>query len=82
MNVLLFTPFGLSLSAVLTAKAKPWRSMCLTVLIALGFSIAVEATQYLASLGRAEVDDVLANVHGALIGALHAPVGKWIKKRL
>lgn len=82
MNVLLFTPFGLSLSAVLVSKIKPAHSAWITVLIALGLSIAVEATQYLASLGRAEVDDVLANTLGALIGALHVPVGIIMDKAI
>ena len=82
MNVLLFTPFGLSLSAVLSSQRKAWRCVRLTVLLALGFSLAVETTQYVAYLGRAEVDDVLANLLGALIGALHVPIGSAAIKRI
>lgn len=81
MNVLLFTPFGMGLSAVLQTKMRPWRSVLLTVIIALAFSIAVEATQYYAKLGRAETDDVLANSLGAFIGALHVPIGAALMKR-
>lgn len=82
MNVLLFTPFGMGLSAVLQTKMRPWRSVLLTVIIALAFSIAVEATQYFAGLGRAETDDVLANSLGAFIGALHVPIGAALMKRI
>lgn len=80
MNVLLFTPFGLTLSAVLSSKMKPWRCVWLTVLIAFVFSICVETTQYFAKLGRAEADDVLANSFGAFIGALHVPLAVAITR--
>lgn len=82
MNVLLFVPFGLTMSTVFATKRKPWRCVWLTVLIAIGFSLAVEATQYFAALGRAETDDVLANTLGAFIGALHLPIACAITKRI
>ena len=80
MNILLFTPFGLSLCAVLSSKRKPWRCVALAVLIALGFSLAVETTQFFTGLGRAETDDVLANTFGAFIGALHVPLASAIMR--
>lgn len=80
MNILLFVPFGLSLSAVLSSKMKPWRCVGLTVLIAFGFSLAVETVQYFFALGRAEADDVLANTFGAFIGALHVPLAVAITR--
>lgn len=82
MNVLLFTPFGLTLSAVLSSKMKPWRCVGLTVLIAFGFSLAVETVQYFCALGRAEADDVLANTFGAFIGALHVPLAAAVINRI
>lgn len=80
MNVLLFTPFGMTLAAVLSSSLKPWRCVWLTLLIAFCFSVAVEATQYFASLGRAEADDVLANSLGAFFGALHVPLAAVIMR--
>ena len=82
MNILLFTPLGLTLSAVLSSKMKPWRCVWLTVLLALGFSLAVETVQYFAGLGRAEADDVLANTFGAFIGALHVPLASAVINRI
>ena len=81
MNVLLFTPFGMGLGAVLYRDNRSWRSVLLTVSIAFVFSICVETTQYFAKLGRAEADDVLANSLGAFIGALHVPIGAALMKR-
>ena len=75
MNVLLFTPFGLTLSAVLSKKRTPWKCVLLTVLIGMTLSLTIETAQYLGGLGRAEVDDLLANTLGAFLGALHVPLG-------
>lgn len=77
MNVLLFTPFGLTLSAVLSKKRTPWKCVLLTVLIGIALSLSVETAQYLGGLGRAEVDDLLANTLGTFIGALHVPLGAF-----
>ncbi|MEO8245581.1 MAG: VanZ family protein [Chloroflexota bacterium] len=64
-NVLLFVPFGMSLS---------WRSrrrrVLPVVLVALAVSVGVEAVQALSETGRqADVTDLLANVSGAFAGA-------------
>ena len=64
-NVLLFVPFGMSLS---------WRSRRRRVLpvalVALAVSVGVEAVQAISQTGRqADVTDVLANVTGAFLGA-------------
>ncbi len=80
MNVLMFTPFGLSLGAGFSSGMKPWRCVLITLLIAIAFSVAVETTQYFAGLGRAETDDVGANALGAFIGALHVPIGAALRK--
>lgn len=82
MNVLLFAPFGLTLSAVLESRCSAWCSVLFTCLIGLGVSLAAEATQYLGGLGRAETDDVLANLLGAFLGASHVPLGAFLAKRL
>jgi glycopeptide antibiotics resistance protein len=64
-NVLLFVPLGAALV---------WRFELRTlhvVVIALVGSIAIEGFQAVAALGRSvDIDDVLLNVFGALVGAL------------
>ena len=65
-NVLLFVPFGMALS---------WRSrrrrVLPVVLVAIALSVGVEAVQAISETGRqADVTDLLANVSGALVGAV------------
>ena len=65
LNVALFVPFGLGLAL--------WRrwGVVRVVLVAVVLSVLVEGAQYLLPLGRAvDVDDVLLNTVGALLGAL------------
>lgn len=70
MNVLLFLPLGLTLSNALPEKQPIWLRVILTVSVGAAFSCFIEWTQYLYCLGRTEVDDVLCNALGALLGAL------------
>lgn len=63
-NVLLFVPLGLALAIRL-----PGGGAWTLVAVAVGVSIAVEATQALMNMGRlADVTDVLANAVGAALG--------------
>ena len=67
MNVFLFVPLGLSLPFVLG-----WRrgAGLFTVALAMAFSAGIEYLQYRYALGLCEVDDVIMNTLGALIGCL------------
>lgn len=67
MNVFLFMPIGLSLPFVLGMRRF---SPFLTVTAALSFSAGIEYLQYRYALGRCEVDDIIMNTLGALIGCL------------
>ena len=58
-NIALFIPFGLFLPL-----KKWWRIL----LAALCFSAAIEAAQYVFALGLCELDDVISNTLGAMIG--------------
>lgn len=58
-NIAFFIPFGLLLSL------KKWWKVLLT---ALCFSATVEACQYMFALGLCELDDVISNTFGAMIG--------------
>ena len=68
LNILLFIPFGFTLSTYLNCH-KANRPLFLSVLLtAFLLSTSVEALQYLTSRGFTEVDDVINNTLGAVIG--------------
>ena len=64
-NILLFIPFGLTLPFCLSRNP-----VCATVLAAAIFSIVIEVSQYVFSLGLCETDDVIFNTLGAAFGTL------------
>ena len=69
-NVLVFAPFGVLLPAIWPRLARFWRM----VLAGLAFSLAIELSQLAVSLAvgywyrMTDVDDVLLNVAGVLLG--------------
>ena len=68
LNILLFIPFGFTLSTYLNCH-KANRPLFLSVLLtAFLLSTSVEALQYLTSRGYTEIDDVINNTVGAVIG--------------
>lgn len=68
LNILLFIPFGFTLSTYLNCH-KSNRPLFLSVLLtAFLLSTSVEVLQYLTSRGFTEVDDVINNTLGAVIG--------------
>lgn len=68
MNVFLFVPFGLTLSQILPEHWRSEKRMIIAICAGLLLSCFVEGMQYMFSLGRAEIDDVLTNVIGTAIG--------------
>lgn len=59
-NVMFFIPFGFLF---------PWKkSWWIVVLSALAASVLIEIMQYIFNLGWCEVDDVISNTFGAMIG--------------
>ncbi|MFO0954883.1 MAG: VanZ family protein [Isosphaeraceae bacterium] len=65
-NIVAFLPFGVLLGRMLGPKASALRVTAL----AAGLSAAVELTQYLSGRRVADVDDVILNGLGALLGYL------------
>ena len=60
LNILFFIPYGLLF---------PWKDNWKRVLVtALVLSISIELSQYIFNLGWCEVDDVISNTLGAMIG--------------
>ena len=78
MNVILFYPAGLFACELLP---KSWSRAKRVILIAVLFALVsagIEFCQYHFALGQAEVDDVIHNALGALIGALISTIPvKW-----
>lgn len=68
MNVFLFFPIGLSLPNILPERCK--RSTLTAVVFAFLLSSSVEFLQYQYNLGRAEIDDVICNTFGCMVGTL------------
>lgn len=65
MNVALFYPAGLLLAALLPKQ----RRAAVTIAVLAVFSLSIELVQYFQLLGRAEIDDVIHNTLGAVLGA-------------
>ena len=78
MNVILFYPAGLFACELLP---KSWSRAKRVILVAVLFALVsagIEFCQYHFALGQAEVDDVIHNAMGALIGALISTIPvKW-----
>ena len=78
MNVVLFYPAGLFACELLP---KSWSQAKRIILVAVLFALVsagIEFCQYHFALGQAEVDDVIHNTLGTLIGALICTINlKW-----
>ena len=80
MNVFLFVPFGLSLPFIFGGSTK--KRILLTILVGLLLSVTVEAIQYFACLGMVEIDDVICNTVGTVIGSCANPLSLLWRKML
>lgn len=70
MNIVLFYPAGL-LTASLLPEKWPYRRRMLTTAIACAlFSLMIEYAQFFFALGEPEIDDLIYNTVGAIIGTL------------
>lgn len=73
MNVVLFYPAGLLAASLLPRKWPGW-FRCVPVVVLAAMSAGIEFLQYRFCLGRCEIDDVIHNTAGALLGCLAAVV--------
>lgn len=69
MNVALFYPAGLLLSSLLPVRWPGWLRCAVTVVLFAAVSAGVEYAQLRFVLGQCEIDDVIHNAAGALLGA-------------
>lgn len=74
MNVVLFYPAGLLAASLLPKKRPGWYRCVLVVTVLAAMSAGIEFLQYRFCLGRCEIDDVIHNTAGALLGCLAALV--------
>lgn len=69
MNVYLFIPLGMTLSAAMGRRFPVWAVLLMTTAFGLFWSAALEWMQYVWQVGILEVDDALCNTLGTLLGA-------------
>ena len=70
-NVLLFVPWGfLTFISLYTLERPTMQTYVLTILGGLSFSLAIEAWQYFLPTRVADVNDVIWNTSGTILGAL------------
>lgn len=80
MNFFLFLPLGLALPHVFPDRLKG--RAALTFAAGLALSVGVELCQYVCRFGRCEIDDVLMNALGVLVGATSWYISRLIRRRL
>jgi glycopeptide antibiotics resistance protein len=70
-NILLFVPWGFLLFIALYTEHRPTlQTYVLTVLLGLTFTCAIEGWQYFLPSRVADVNDIIWNTTGALLGAI------------
>lgn len=80
LNVLLFLPWGFFAFLVLDTPSRPAsQSHLLTVLLAIGLSLTVEGTQYFLPNRVTDINDVIWNSTGALVGAFFGHLRKRVR---
>ncbi len=77
-NVIAFMPFGFLLPLI----DRKYRRFFYVAFLSLLFSLAVEGIQMLTHVGIFDVDDILLNTIGGVLGYLLFSVANWIYRRL
>lgn len=76
-NILVFVPFGFFMP-----MASRYRSFILTMTYSLGLSILVEAFQFVSRVGSFDVDDIILNTIGGIIGYILFVICNTIRRWL
>ena len=82
MNAALFLPLGLSAAGLLPRRWHPLARLVPALMLGVAVSCGVEHLQYLHLLGTVEVDDVICNGFGALLGAQFVLIAPILRKIL
>ena len=82
MNVMGFLPIGLLIGLLVYNKLKLFRAGLFTIGSGLLISISIETLQFILRRGLFELDDILHNTIGCLIGFLFALIiGTWLLQK-
>ena len=80
LNTLIFLPWGFLMFVVLDQKERPaWQSYLFTIVLAIGFSSLIEGWQYFLPTRVTDIDDVIWNGVGALLGAVLGHLRKRVR---
>ena len=80
LNILLFIPWGFLMFITLYREERPTGNVyLLTFLLAMGFSALVEAWQYFLPTRVTDINDVIWNGVGALVGAFLGHLRKRVR---
>jgi glycopeptide antibiotics resistance protein len=80
LNILLFMPWGFLMFITLDHGDRPaLQSYVMTFLFATGLSLAVEAWQYFLPTRVTDINDVIWNASGAVLGAIFGHLRKRIR---
>ncbi len=74
-NILIFVPFGFFLP-----MASRYRSFWTTLLSSFGLSLCVEIFQLLTKVGSFDVDDLILNTLGGILGYIIFAIGSGIRR--
>ena len=78
LNILLFLPWGFLMFAFLDNDERPVpQSYLLTLVLGLGFSLGIEATQYFLPTRVTDINDIIWNSTGVVLGGF---VGHFHKR--
>ncbi|MFB5663080.1 VanZ family protein [Alteribacillus sp. HJP-4] len=76
-NVIMFLPFGIILLSLLKSG---WKNIFIVIGCSFTLSVGIETCQFLFTHRVANVDDVMLNTLGGLIGAMVTSISRYIKK--
>jgi glycopeptide antibiotics resistance protein len=80
LNVLLFMPWGFLVFVLLDNVERPIpQTYLLTFVLALGFSLGVEGTQYFLPTRVTDINDVIFNACGGLLGAVLGHIHRRVR---
>ena len=77
LNILLFIPFGFLLPII----SERFKSLWYTIVTEFIFSAGIKTMQYITGRGLTEVDDVINNTVGTLVGYILYVGVMWLYKR-
>lgn len=80
LNILIFMPWGFLMFIALDHPDRPTnQSYLLTFLFAIGFSAAIEAWQYFLPTRVTDINDVISNGIGSVVGAFFGHLRKRVR---